>query len=115
MKKTISLILVLSLVFLIGSFTFATADTDIEVTDPALPGSPVQTVTGDMYDEEIEDDDLPGGSDSSANVIDIVDEEPPKAEALPKTGGIPAETFYAAGALLIVAALVISFRKSPAK
>ncbi len=36
--------------------------------------------------------------------------------ALPKTGGIPAEAFYAVGALLILAAGIIAFkpRKSPA-
>ncbi len=114
MKKIISLILALSLVFMIGSFSFAGTDTDI--TDPSVPGAPAQNVTDDMYVEEIDDNGVPGGtSDSSTDVIDIKDEEPPKSEALPKTGGIPAEIFYAAGALLIVVALIISLRKSTAK
>lgn len=114
-KKIISLMLALSLLFMVGSFSFAQTD-DIEVSDPMVPGAPAQSVTGDMYDEEIEDDGVPGGaSDTSVRLIEIEDEEPPKADALPQTGGIPAGTFYAAGALLIIAALIISVKKSPAR
>ncbi|NLB79502.1 MAG: LPXTG cell wall anchor domain-containing protein [Clostridiaceae bacterium] len=122
MKKAISLILALSLVFLIGSFSFATTDTSTtdkeetgstDIQADQLPGGQANNVTRDMYNED--DGETDGESGSSAVVIDILDEEPPMAEALPKTGGVPAEIFYAAGALLIVVALLISFRKSPAK
>ena len=53
----------------------------------------------DAYDTEFEEligEDTPGAS----------------VDTLPKTGGLPAETFYVAGVLIIAAALVISRKKA---
>jgi len=123
-KKFVSLILTLSLVLLMGSVCFATEDkntegTEIELAEGETAGSQMRTTTNDIYDEEIDDDSVPESQnkETSAKVIEVEDEEPVKADAtaLPKTGGIPAEIFYSAGALLIVGALILSIKKSPAK
>lgn len=93
MKKIIAFILMMTLVVVIGSSVYA------------APGDPAQNVDTETYNQppfEIPEDEVPGG----AATTDI------RGETLPKTGGMPAETFYVAGGLLIAAALVISFRKT---
>lgn len=102
MKKIASFLLTIVLVLLIGSASLA-ATGDTVVPDPNVPGAPVENVNDTTYDEpqrEVGDEDIP----ESATVVD---EQTPKGDALPKTGGIPAETFYAAGVLIVAAALVI--------
>lgn len=107
MKKVLSLILALSLVMILGTVSFAEGNTDI--TDPGVPGAPAVNVDTATYDEPVTiiDEGAAGGSVDGGNLNEAV----PGGEALPKTGGIPAETFYAAGALIVLAALIISRKK----
>lgn len=102
MKRIICLILIMIFSLMIINVSFA-APEDKVVPDPNVPGAPVENVDGATYtqpEREVRDETVPG----SATVID---EQTPKGDALPKTGGIPAETFYVAGLLIIAAALVI--------
>ncbi len=108
MKKLMSLILTLIFVFMLGTITYAAND-GTDVPDTEVPGAPTINVTDDMY-PDLFDEDAAGG-----DTIDIAEEEPPKADALPATGGIPAEIFYLIGALFIVTALILSRKKATAK
>lgn len=115
MKKFMSAILVLTLLLAISSMCFAATDT--VVTDPQIPGAPAGQNTNDENYVEEADQVIPGNpADSSVKggeTATVVKEEVPKAPAkLPKTGGIPAEAFYVAGALIVVAALILSKVKS---
>lgn len=114
MKKLISLILVLIFAFTIGTIAYAAND-GTDISDPEVPAAPAENVLDNTY-EDLEDEDIAAGDpDTSFETLDIEDEEPPKADVLPATGGIPAEVFYAIGALLIVVALILFRKKAPAK
>lgn len=120
MKKILSLVLTLVLIIMIGSVSFAAAG-DTVIPDPQVPGAPAENVNDETYVEPpngivtVDDESIAGGdSETSAETIEIDEETVPKGDALPKTGGIPAEAFYAAGALIIVAALIISKKKAKA-
>jgi len=113
-SKLIGLLLVLILVFIPGTALYATQD-GIDIDDPPVPAAPAENVI-DMTYEELQDEVVPRGDvDTFTEVIDITEEEIPKGDVLPQTGGIPAEVFYAAGALLIMAALVLSVKKATVK
>lgn len=117
MKKLMSLILVMIFVFMLATVTYAANDgTDTDILDSGVPGTPVENVLDRTY-MDLFDEDVAGGGDngSSTEIIDIMEEEPPKADALPQTGGIPAEVFYGIGALFIIAALILSRKKAAAK
>lgn len=104
MKKLICLFLILVLSIGIASISFA----ETVVTPEPVPGAAPETVDSVMYGNDnliIPDQGIPGGS------VTKVDTETIPA-GLPKTGGIPAETFYVAGALFIVAALILSRKKA---
>lgn len=104
MKRILSLLLALTLVIMIGSVSFAAGD-GTKITDPEVPGAPVENVNAATYVEP--DEAIPTAPVNES----VTDEVVPKGDALPKTGGIPAEAFYAAGALFVVAALIISKKK----
>lgn len=94
------LILVLLFTFLFTLSAFAVTD---DINDP-LSSTGLGAVTDDQYgeiEEEFEDDDTP----EAPPVIEITD------EALPQTGGIPAEAFYIIGGLCIVSAILLLTRK----
>lgn len=115
MKKLISLILVLVFVLMLGTVTYA-ANEGTDIIETEVPGAPAINVTDDMYPDLFDEGVAGGGSTgTSVETIDILEEEPPKADALPATGGIPAEVFYVIGALFIVAALILSRKKATAK
>ena len=84
MKKLVSIVLTLVLIVSFGIACFA------------------ESVDDSTYKEK-------------TNQIDRVtslEEAIPQGSSLPKTGGIPAEAFYAVGAILIVGALIISKKKT---
>lgn len=102
MKRITSLLIILIFALMISSVSFA-ATGDTAIPDSAIPGAPAENVNDLTYNQplrEVGDENVPGSAT-------IVDELTPKGGALPKTGGIPAETFYVAGVLIIAAALVI--------
>lgn len=115
MKKILSLMLVLVFVLMLGTVTYA-ANESTDIPDSGVAGAPVENVLDRTYmdfpDEGVARGDNKG---TSVETIDIAEEEPPKADALPQTGGIPAEAFYVVGALFIVAALILSRKKATAK
>ncbi len=114
MKKLLSLILVLIFAFTLGTIAYA-AEGDTDIPDSEVPAAPAENVLDDTY-EDLQDEDIAAGDpDTSFETIDIGDEEPPKADVLPATGGIPAEAFYVIGALFIVAALILFRKKASAK
>lgn len=100
MKKVLSLILALSMVMILGSVSFA---------------APTVNVDSATYDEpviEIIDEENAGGSTDTTKEGSDLNEVVPGGDArLPKTGGIPAEAFYGAGALIVLAALIVSRKK----
>ena len=109
MKKVLCLILTLSLVMLLGTVSFAaTGSTDI--TEP-VPGAPVIDVNAATYVELPNETNAGGSVNGSTDGSGLNEAVPGGDAALPKTGGIPAETFYAAGALIVLAALIISRKK----
>lgn len=97
--KKVFIVLVLISTLLFTTVVFAAND---KINDPLLPTSP-DTVTERKYGEpnEFEDDPVP----ETAPVIDIIEGEIP--EALPQTGGIPAEAFYIAGGICILSAILL--------
>jgi LPXTG-motif cell wall-anchored protein len=106
-KKVLCLILTLSLVMILGSVSFAAAGgTNI---DEPVPGAPTVNVETETY---VPDEDNAGGSsDITKDGTDLNEVTPGGDARLPKTGGIPAETFYSAGALIVLAALILSRKK----
>jgi LPXTG-motif cell wall-anchored protein len=114
MKRLISLILIMVFAFAIGTVVYAAND-DTDITDSEVPGAPAENVLDNTY-EDLEDEDIAAGDpDTSFETVDIEEEEPPKADALPATGGIPAQVFYVIGALFIMAALILFRKKASAK
>ena len=113
MKKVLCLILALSVVMILGTVSFAAGNTNI--TDPAVPGAPAVNVDTATYDEPviniIDEQNAGASTDTSKGGSDLNEAVPGGDAALPKTGGIPAETFYVAGALIVLAALIISRKK----
>ena len=115
MKKLISLILTFIMVLTIGVASFAeegdgTGDGTVNLTD-------VRNVDTATYDQEetikIESEEIPQGApDISAGIVEIEEQSIPAG--LPNTGGIPAEAFYVAGALFVVAALILALKKDRA-
>jgi hypothetical protein len=91
MKKILSLLLIFIIILSFGGYSFAANKT-------VDPNNEIIT-----YNDEL----TPG---DQANTYETLDDES-VARGLPKTGGIPAEAFYAAGAILIVAALIVSRKK----
>ncbi len=124
MKKFLSLLLTLTIILSAAGMCFAaTEDKDegtdgkvVDIPDKEVPGAPnVDTAVYAEQTTTIEDEDIAAGeSKTSTDVVDIGEEEVPKAGSLPDTGGIPAEVFYAAGGLLIVAALILTFARKKA-
>lgn len=104
LKKTLYLLLALLFTLLFTTAVFAANE---EIDDPMLPTSP-DTVTDSQYEEitEFEEGEVP----QSVPIIDVVDEKVP--EALPQTGGIPAEAFYIVGGICILSAILLLTRKS---
>ncbi len=105
MKKLFGIFLILIFVFSIGSTSFA-ANNGTDVPDQPVPGAPIQNAVDETYNPpqvQIIDPELPGGAAKTTDIEDTT---------LPKTGGIPAETFYAAGGLMVAGALVISLKKT---
>lgn len=92
-----------------------TNDDGVDVTDQTTPLSPA-TVDDDMYDDPtVEDNQIPfNPPDTSQQTVDVEDTTVPLDSSLPGTGGIPAEVFYAAGGLFIVAAVVLTFARKKA-
>lgn len=102
MKRIICLILIAVLSLMVAGVSFA-APEDSFVPDPIVPGAPAENAgvrTYNLEQREVGDETVPGSAT-------IVDEEAPRGDTLPKTGGIPAEVFYAAGIFIIAVALVI--------
>lgn len=105
MKKIFVVILTLIMIVTISSAVYA-AQGGANIPDQQVPGAPAQNVDNETYNPpevQIFDPELPGGA---AKTTDIKD------DVLPKTGGVPAETFYATGGLMVAAALVISLKKT---
>lgn len=111
MKKVLCLILALSVVMLLGAVSFAAGTAT--VPDSAIPGG--QTVDLLTYAKTpvvIPDEQNAGGKTNGTTDGSISNEAVPGGDAaLPKTGGIPAETFYVAGALIVLAAFIVSRKK----
>lgn len=106
MKKVF--VVLLTCIFLMSCVFVATAETVVSYT----------------YDEEpteIEDNDIPKSDPIEVDTEEIIPDEiiseeviPLSApEVLPQTGGIPVEAFYGLGVVCILAAVVVSKRKSP--
>lgn len=105
MKKLFGIFLILVFVFSIGSTSFA-ATNGADIPEQPVPGAPIQNAVDDTYgppEVQIFDPEVPGGA---ANTTDIKD------TVLPKTGGVPAGTFYAGGGVLVAAALILSMKKT---
>ncbi len=108
MKKVLCILLTLVMVLTISTTCFA-----VEGDNTGEDNTGDRNVDTKTYDEEktIKDEDIPEGiSDTTPETVDIKEQSIP--EGLPNTGGIPAEAFYAAGALLVVAALILSLKKT---
>jgi LPXTG-motif cell wall-anchored protein len=111
MKKIAILLIALAIIFSFSILSFAaTTGGSINLTTEETPA-------GDTY---LTEENIPaGGADNAAGVdnaaggtASVTEEETPKA--LPKTGGIPAEAFYAIGGIMVLAALILSMRKTKA-
>lgn len=122
MKKFTCLLMAVIFTIAFATIAFAAAGDTTDIPDAAAPGS-ADTTTGDTYGtptppptENITDDDTPQsantGKTGDTDTIDFEEELTPQSATLAKTGGIPAEAFYAIGALCIVAALLLSRKKS---
>ncbi|NLK86641.1 MAG: LPXTG cell wall anchor domain-containing protein [Clostridiaceae bacterium] len=110
MKKLISLILTLLMVLSISSIAFAESE-ETAIDDNEVP-EVVRNVDSATYDEErteVDNDDP-----ESPAMVEISEQDVPLASALPDTGGIPAEAFYVAGALFVVAALILALKRNKA-
>lgn len=101
MKKKICLLLALLFTFLFAFSAFAATD---DTNDPLLLPTSSDTVTGDQYGE-FDDNPVP----ETAPIVEIIEEELP--EALPQTGGIPAEAFYIIGGICIISAILLLVKK----
>jgi LPXTG-motif cell wall-anchored protein len=115
MKKILSVILTLILCFSVVNVCFAAEGTNTKeenIVDNQNPLSPAQTTGTEEY-TTANDESVPlGDATAAGNLMQVAEEETPKADALPKTGGIPAEAFYIVGVLLIGGAIVLSMRKA---
>ncbi len=111
MKKLLSLFLAVITVFVLVSTCFAEAEVTNGEEKTAV--APLRNVDVATYDEEQHVIEIEDEAVSQSGVVSLNDESIPKA--MPKTGGIPAEAFYAAGALLIVAALLLMGKKTKAE
>ena len=104
MKKILLICLILILSFSLSNICLAsTTGSSIIINDEQNAGSFVYP----DYDP------IPGaGATTGGGVSSLIlaDESVPKA--LPKTGGVPEEAFYAVGAILIIGALVILTKKT---
>lgn len=109
MKKLLCLILTLIMVLTIGGTGFAASE-DTTIDDDEVPGAVrnVDTATYDPESTEVKRTD----PEVSPGIVEINEQEVPAA--LPNTGGIPAEAFYVAGALFVVAALILALKKNKA-
>jgi len=92
MKRVLFLSLSLLFLFLVTAMVFAATD-DIE--DPLAPLSP-DIVTNDQY-KEFDEPEIPQSPPDGDEFSD----------KLPQTGGIPAETFYIAGGICILSAIIL--------
>jgi len=125
LKKFTCLLMAVLFTIAFATIAFAATGDTTDIPDATAPGS-ADTTTGDTYAtatpaptppvEDITDDDTPQGADTGktgdTDTIDFEEEPTPQSATLAKTGGIPAEAFYAIGALCIVAALILSRKKS---
>lgn len=104
MKKTLCLLLALLFTFLFTTMAFAVTE---EIKDPLTPLNS-DIVIKEQYGEtvEFEENEVP----QALPIIDVVDEKVP--EALPQTGGVPAEAFYIVGGICILSAILLLTRKS---
>lgn len=107
MKKILMIFLVLIMVFGFSSICFAaTTNSSITITDE-------QNAAAFVYpDTEGTPLGVAGSTTKSglSSSLTVADESTP--QALPKTGGIPEEAFYAVGALLIISAIILSMKKT---
>jgi LPXTG-motif cell wall-anchored protein len=113
MKKILLICLVLVLTFSLSSVCFAATTTTTTTTTAGTINLTTEQNAGSYVYPDTEPNALSAAgatdkSGASSSVI-VADETTPKA--LPKTGGIPAEAFYAIGAILVIGALVILMRK----
>jgi LPXTG-motif cell wall-anchored protein len=108
MKKLLCLFLTIMLVMTIGSVSSAAPeDTTTENSEIQGAARNVNAATYDPETTEIKKD----TPEISPGIVEIDEQEVPLAPALPSTGGIPAEAFYVAGALFVVAALILALKK----
>lgn len=99
MKKMLCLILALLFTFLFTLSAFA-ATNDIDDSLLSTGAGVVDEQYGNK-EEKFDDDDVP----EAPPIIEIKD------EALPQTGGIPAEAFYIIGGICIISAILLLVRK----
>lgn len=95
MKKLMSVLLIC--IFIISCMSIATAE----------------TVVTDMYQEEtteINDSELAKSAPDEIMTEEVVPQAAP--DVLPQTGGIPVEAFYGLGIVFIIAAIIVSRKKT---
>ena len=105
-KNLLFLIMILVFTFSITCISFA-APEDTTVTDPNANPNP-EIVTDIQY-KSFEEETVPGGSSATSGTESVI--LPEEDIPLAPTGGVPAEIFYAAGALCVVTGIIISKRK----
>lgn len=105
MKRILLACLVLILTFSISGISFAaTTDSSITITDE-------QNAAAFVYpDIEPLAEAAADVSKSGVTSVTVAEENVPTA--LPKTGGIPEEAFYAIGGIMVICALVVLMKKS---
>jgi LPXTG-motif cell wall-anchored protein len=99
-KKALCPLLALLFTLMFATVVFAATDNN----DPLLSTSP-DTVINAQYGEKT--DEIDPETDFT---MEIMEEEIP--QALPQTGGVPAEVFYIIGGICIISAILLLSRKS---
>lgn len=112
MKKILSILLIFTFVFAMASICYAATE---NIPDPSAPGSGTTTTNVTYPDPIIPDEDIPEGPPETTETTKIGDSSVPKSGELAKTGGVPAVVFYSIGVICIIAALIVSRRKSETK
>lgn len=132
MRKILCFILAIAMTMLLGVVSFATEDEGAPADTPAeaapAPADGADTDDGATAVPAVDAADTGSFEAPAVNVdsvtytepnIIITDNDKDKDASkktdkgvLPKTGGIPAEVFYAAGAVFVAAALILSRKKA---
>ncbi len=131
MRKILCFILAIAMTMLLGVVSFATEDegAPADTTTEAAPAVGTDTDDGATAAPVVDAAADTGDSGAPAVNVDSVTYKEPQiiitdggkgkdaskntdTGVLPKTGGIPAEVFYAAGAVLVAAALILSRKKA---